>query len=110
MTCWFCGAKMIWGGDHSFEDYGIEGDGIVANLSCSKCGATAEFYTKMEDDDMAKVIVDFYKDKSKKWRFRFIASNGRILASSEAYSSKAKAMQGQKAITEASQFIVKVDG
>ena len=42
MRCWYCGAKMIWGGDHTFEDYGIEEEGIVANFSCSKCRATAE--------------------------------------------------------------------
>lgn len=51
-SCHFCGASMIWGGDHSFEDFGYEGDGIVANLSCSNedCGATAEFATKMEEE------------------------------------------------------------
>jgi hypothetical protein len=36
---------MIWGGDHDYEDYGLEGGGIVANLSCSKCSATALFYS-----------------------------------------------------------------
>lgn len=51
-NCWFCGSEMIWGGDHSFDDYGIEGNGIVANLSCSndKCSATAEFYTEIKAD------------------------------------------------------------
>jgi len=44
-NCWFCNGDMIWGGDHTFEDYGREGDGIVANLSCCKCGALALFYT-----------------------------------------------------------------
>lgn len=50
-NCWYCGAEMIWGGDHSFEDYGMDGDGIVANLSCTNetCGATALFYTKQEE-------------------------------------------------------------
>ena len=37
------------GNDFSFEDYGIEGDGIVANLTCSSCGATADFYIKIEE-------------------------------------------------------------
>lgn len=32
-----------------FEDYGIEGEGIVSVLSCPKCEATAEFYTKIEE-------------------------------------------------------------
>ena len=48
--CWFCGTEMIQGGDFDFEDYGLEGDGIVANLSCPGCGATAEFMTEQEDD------------------------------------------------------------
>lgn len=47
--CWFCRGEMIWGGDHSFDDCGMEGDGIVANLSCMKCEATAMFYTKQEE-------------------------------------------------------------
>ena len=45
MKCWFCPGEMIWGGDHTFEDYGREGDGIVANLSCPECGATSLFYS-----------------------------------------------------------------
>jgi hypothetical protein len=29
-----CGNELIWGGDHDYEDYGLDGDGIVSNLSC----------------------------------------------------------------------------
>jgi transcription elongation factor Elf1 len=47
-SCWFCGSEMIWGCDFNFEDYGLDGDGIVATLTCSGCEATAEFYTKFE--------------------------------------------------------------
>jgi hypothetical protein len=36
MNC-LCGAELIWGGDHTFEDYGIDGEGIVSNLSCPSC-------------------------------------------------------------------------
>lgn len=42
-TCWFCGGEMRRNGDFSYEDYGMEGDGVIANLTCSNCGATAEF-------------------------------------------------------------------
>lgn len=51
--CWFCGAEMIWGADFDFEDYGIEGDGVIATLSCSNedCGATAEFMTKVKEEE-----------------------------------------------------------
>ena len=34
MNCWHCNTELIWGGDFTFEDYGLEDDGIVSNLSC----------------------------------------------------------------------------
>ena len=33
MNC-ICGTELIWGGDHDYEDYSTEGEGIVSNLSC----------------------------------------------------------------------------
>ena len=33
MRCW-CGKDLIHGGDHDYEDYGMDGVGIVSNLSC----------------------------------------------------------------------------
>jgi hypothetical protein len=48
--CWFCGTELIWGGDNSFEDLMLNGEGIVANHSCPGCGATAEFYTEQEEE------------------------------------------------------------
>lgn len=50
MTCWHCGEKVIWGGDHTFEDYCIEGEGLVTNLSCSKC--SAEYLCYLSDEDL----------------------------------------------------------
>ena len=40
MNCWQCKSELIWGGDHTYEDYGSEGEGIVTNLSCpdNDCG------------------------------------------------------------------------
>ena len=29
-----CAKELIWGGDHTYEDCGYEGEGIVSNLSC----------------------------------------------------------------------------
>ena len=50
MKCWHCQSDVIWGGDHSFEDYLLEGDGIVTNMSCSKCPANYLIYLGDEDD------------------------------------------------------------
>ena len=29
-----CGSELVWGGDNDLEDFGMEGEGIVSNLSC----------------------------------------------------------------------------
>lgn len=42
-TCYYCKSNMIWVGDFDREDYGLEGGGIVVNLTCPNCGAYAEF-------------------------------------------------------------------
>jgi len=41
---------------------------------------------------------ELYQDKSKKYRFRLKASNGQIIATGEAYESKASAMNGIKSV------------
>ena len=50
MKCWHCNSEVIWGGDHDYEDYGMEGEGIVSNLSCSKCSAFYECYLAIEEE------------------------------------------------------------
>ena len=49
MNCWHCQPKLIWGGDHTYEDYCIEGEGIVTNLSCSVCNAEYLIYQGEQD-------------------------------------------------------------
>lgn len=44
VNCWHCNTQLIWGGDHDYEDYGSEGEGIVTNLSCPECGAFVLVY------------------------------------------------------------------
>ena len=49
-TCPYCDeGDIIWGGDHSYEDFGMEGDGIVQNFSCSVCGVSYEVFVPFED-------------------------------------------------------------
>ena len=56
-NCWFCGCNMIWNSDFDYEDYGLDGDGIVAVLSCLNCEAFAEFYSGCSDknDDESNI-------------------------------------------------------
>tara|TARA_R110000803_G_scaffold1637_2_gene5328 strand:- start:356 stop:514 length:159 start_codon:yes stop_codon:yes gene_type:complete len=47
-----CGSELIWGGDHTYEDYCLEGNGIVTNFSCpsNECDVdTVIVYTLLED-------------------------------------------------------------
>jgi hypothetical protein len=50
MKCPNCNSNLIWGGDHSYEDYGVDGDGIVGNYTCSnnKCDVEDVYiYTRL---------------------------------------------------------------
>ena len=51
MKCWHCNNELIWGGDFDYEDYGLDGKGIVSNLSCSKCNAYVEVYLNLDEGD-----------------------------------------------------------
>ena len=50
MNCWHCNTELIWGGDHDYEDYGIDEEGIVTNLSCPNCDAFVEVYLPLDND------------------------------------------------------------
>lgn len=49
--CFHCGERaVIWDGDFSFEDYGMEGEGIINTCHCTNCGARIEYYISLEDE------------------------------------------------------------
>lgn len=53
MNCWHCNTELIWGGDHTYEDYGMDEDGIVTNLSCpnDECGVEQVLvYNKIDEE------------------------------------------------------------
>ena len=33
MKCWHCNEELICGADFDYEEYGMDGDGIVSNFS-----------------------------------------------------------------------------
>ena len=41
---------VIWDNDFSFDDYGLDGDGIVHCCHCTECGARIEYYISVEED------------------------------------------------------------
>jgi len=43
--CFHCLSRsVVWCADFSFEDYDVEGEGIVHTLHCSNCGADIVYY------------------------------------------------------------------
>ena len=49
MRCWHCGTPMIWGADFDYDDYCMEGVGIVSTFSCPTCPTTAEVYYTIKE-------------------------------------------------------------
>ena len=53
--CFHCGKRaVIWDSDFSYDDVGLEGEGIVHYCHCSACGAQIEYYIALnaaEDDE-----------------------------------------------------------
>lgn len=49
--CFHCLSKsVVWNADFDFEDYGLEGEGIVHCLTCANCGAEIEYYIRTDED------------------------------------------------------------
>jgi hypothetical protein len=49
--CFHCGEKAVyWNADFTFEDFAIEGEGIVHCCTCSNCGAEIEYFICLDTD------------------------------------------------------------
>lgn len=61
-TCPHCLHQIFWQNDYSYEDYGMQGDGIVTCWSCGNCGAYIEAYvpfqSEIEENDADLSIND----------------------------------------------------
>lgn len=50
--CFHCGSHSVyWGADFDFDDYGLEGEGIVHTCHCANCGADIEYYVKLGEEN-----------------------------------------------------------
>tara|TARA_R100000655_G_scaffold1853_1_gene6973 strand:- start:2561 stop:2734 length:174 start_codon:yes stop_codon:yes gene_type:complete len=53
MICPFCKSKAVHSGDHDYEDYGIDDEGIVSNGICINEECEVDLilvYRKIEDE------------------------------------------------------------
>lgn len=54
--CFHCGHRsVIWQSDFSFEDYGLDGEGVINVCYCTNCGAYIEYYVSLNDDEQEEV-------------------------------------------------------
>ena len=44
----------MWQGDNTYDEYGIEGEGIVTNLSCPNCESFVLVYSPLGEKDEAE--------------------------------------------------------
>lgn len=49
--CFHCGEKAVsWDSDFSFEDYGLEGEGIIHACHCNSCGARITYEIRCDEE------------------------------------------------------------
>ena len=50
--CFHCREQtVIWDSDYSYEEWGLEGEGIVQVLHCTNCGAEITYYISDESNE-----------------------------------------------------------
>lgn len=48
--CFHClNDSVVWDSDFDFEDYGLEGSGVVHHCHCTKCGAEIDYYVETDE-------------------------------------------------------------
>lgn len=66
--CFHCGSRSVcWDSDFDFEDFGMEGEGIVHVLHCSNCGAEIEYYIPMEESAEKRRRPETNNERHGKW-------------------------------------------
>lgn len=50
MICVNCKSNMTWQCDYDFEDYGVEGEGIVSVYYCGECETLSENYIPIKGE------------------------------------------------------------
>lgn len=50
--CFHCGKRAVgWEIDFNFEDYGIDGDGIVHVCRCNNCDAEILYFIRIDEPE-----------------------------------------------------------
>ena len=49
-VCWYCGGRLRWDSDFSYDEIFGEGDGVVSFLTCINCGAEVQYSLRESDE------------------------------------------------------------
>lgn len=52
-------SSLIWGGDFTYEDYGMDGEGLVSNYTCPVCGSYLEVFTPYPEEPKKCIYHDY---------------------------------------------------
>lgn len=55
-------SSLIWGRDFTYEDCGMNGEGLVTNYSCPVCGSYLEVFTPYPEEPKKYVYFDYKGD------------------------------------------------
>ena len=62
--CFHCLTRgLIWDADFTFEDYGLEGEGLVHHCHCVNCGAEYDIYVPITEEDVEELKERFGDDE-----------------------------------------------
>ena len=54
--CFNCLSRsVVWDADFDFEDYGLDGVGIIHECHCANCGASITYYCPIETGEPVKL-------------------------------------------------------
>lgn len=58
MDCYECKQELTWGSDNDYEDYGYEGSGIVATLTCPNSVCNVEMVMVLISSENNKINIE----------------------------------------------------
>lgn len=51
--CFHCGQKsVVWDSDYDFEDYGLDGQGLIHSCHCTNCGAKITYEIPIPEEEI----------------------------------------------------------
>lgn len=56
--CFHCGSySVFWLNDFDYDDYGLDGQGIVHVCKCNNCGADITYYVPCDNEEVNVDVV-----------------------------------------------------